>query len=549
MIKGGETIAASLIEHGLIPSAPYHPNVAFATWAVELFCTAHLQCPHLTIQPFVKSLCNLHGIPFKLYLSKQFSIAYDVYLSILSKTKKHIQTVLKRNMLKWQLCNACPSCTYKLEGEKDMIFEMLVTMDGNDFLKRVICHEPMAEDEDGELIPGRSKERLDDCDVGGDYYLSWEMVDEWAKGVLQEMLPTGKVSEEGTEDSESNPCGEQWKNMIDELTAHMWGIFDETGIFLTLCRHGFSIQEYAMHMDKYETYTNLSTFLVNNYYQTLRLINGLPALEKQMNDQEVPDFETFKQWLVEEKAYLEGLSGEPLQETLQMEYYQRLVNLDASQKALDQAQAKWLVITPENHNVRDYTWSTKRERRHALENYEKDLKVVQGLKTKLGIKTQWTQRNPDWKVAVEMVAKRCYQRCLDHLEQLVVSRMFELTKMNLSKMGYKLHKHIGKALKAQSQAIQSVLKKYNLAAQVLSLPRPELLWDLIVEYAFLVDFDLLSDTHQDVRERPWAAPATQAMMDKYFKIQHAREEIEMMMMMATMATTTTMPCWLNKYTR
>jgi hypothetical protein len=27
--------------------------------------------------------------------------------------------------------------------------------------------------------------------------------------------------------------------MINELTARMWGIFDETGIFLALCRHGF----------------------------------------------------------------------------------------------------------------------------------------------------------------------------------------------------------------------------------------------------------------------------------------------------------------------
>jgi Kyakuja-Dileera-Zisupton transposase len=27
--------------------------------------------------------------------------------------------------------------------------------------------------------------------------------------------------------------------MINEITARMWGIFDETGIFLALCRHGF----------------------------------------------------------------------------------------------------------------------------------------------------------------------------------------------------------------------------------------------------------------------------------------------------------------------
>lgn len=47
------------------------------------------------------------------------------------------------------------------------------------------------------------------------------------------------TKEEGTVGSESNPCAERWKNMIDELTERMWGIFDETGIFLALCRHGF----------------------------------------------------------------------------------------------------------------------------------------------------------------------------------------------------------------------------------------------------------------------------------------------------------------------
>jgi len=27
--------------------------------------------------------------------------------------------------------------------------------------------------------------------------------------------------------------------MINEITVRMWGIFDETGIFLALCHHGF----------------------------------------------------------------------------------------------------------------------------------------------------------------------------------------------------------------------------------------------------------------------------------------------------------------------
>jgi hypothetical protein len=29
--------------------------------------------------------------------------------------------------------------------------------------------------------------------------------------------------------------------MKDDITKKMWGIFDETGIFLALCRHGFAL--------------------------------------------------------------------------------------------------------------------------------------------------------------------------------------------------------------------------------------------------------------------------------------------------------------------
>ena len=68
-------------------------------------------------------------------------------------------------------------------------------------------------------------------------------------------------------------------------------------------------------------------------------------------------------------------------------------------------------------------------------------------------------------------------------------------------VGYKLRKHIGNALKARSKAIRTALQNYNVAAQALVPPRPGLSWDDIVEYAFLVDFDLLSDTRSDVRLR------------------------------------------------
>ena len=88
-----------------------------------------------------------------------------------------------------------------------------------------------------------------------------------------------------------------------------------------------------------------------------------------------------------------------------------------------------------------------------------------------------------------------------------------------------MRKHIAKALKARSQAIRTSLVRYNLAAADLDPPRPLLGWEEVVEYAFLADFDLLRDTRQDIRSRPWATPAGRMAMDGYFKLLRAEEEI------------------------
>lgn len=45
----------------------------------------------------------------------------------------------------------------------------------------------------------------------------------------------------------------------------------------------------------------------------------------------IPSTQTFVDWLEAEKKFLAELSHEPLEETLKMEYYQKLVNLDAAE--------------------------------------------------------------------------------------------------------------------------------------------------------------------------------------------------------------------------
>jgi hypothetical protein len=172
-----------------------------------------------------------------------------------------------------------------------------------------------------------------------------------------------------------------------------------------------------------------------------------------MHDQNITNVSVFQEWLAKEKAYLEGLSREPLEESLAMEYWQKLVNLGASEyvflsqawvlaliifsrRRLSTAQSTWRVLTPNSiTNTRDTTQSQETDRRHAQEVAARDLLMVQNLEVRMGILRRWGPSDNEWKEAATMVGKRRYQRCLDALEGLIVARMFELTKMNMSQTG------------------------------------------------------------------------------------------------------------------
>jgi hypothetical protein len=141
-----------------------------------------------------------------------------------------------------------------------------------------------------------------------------------------------------------------------------------------------------------------------------------------------------------------------------------------------------------------------------------------------------------------MVYWHHYQRALDHLEKLVVEHMFELTKCHMSGVGrscllritpqahsfpgYKLRKHIAKALQVRSKAIKAAFAKYNDTVEAMEPPMPTLDWEDVVECTFLADFYLLCEAREDIRQEPWVLPAGCASMDQHFKLLCADEEIE-----------------------
>ncbi|KAJ7841691.1 hypothetical protein B0H14DRAFT_3086723 [Mycena olivaceomarginata] len=610
-----------------MPCAPWKPSVVIATRVLELYRTTHIRCPQLAIQSFVKSLCDLHGVPYRPYLRQQFSTAYDIYLEIRRQTDCLVNSALGRNTPNWRLKHTCPACMYKLEGEDELIFSMLFNMDGNDSLKRVLKRLKTDGSEE-EPTAGPSIERDDSRDGGEDYFLRRERVDRWG--------------------DPSNPCSGRWKNMINDVTSKMWGIFDETGIFLALCWHGFAlvvadmvrsgelskyplavvevlldtfglklgggydigchfestlknselgdkartnrfkslvgsfhghahnrlcqlsflatyveglgledlegceryfsrsnalaksvryankfhrrqeITTFMKQIDDLEVYANLSKFLCNNYRQALKILQPEPTLKRWMQEEGVEDYDTFHVWLEEEKEYLLGLdAGLPKKRelTLEMEYLQKLVNLEGSQKRVTAIRAAERAAQADGADYSPAPISHV-ARRHAIEQRNRDIELVEDLEQKLGVETRWTSNSPQWTATDAALKKHKYLDALDEIEQIILARLFEMTKVHQSGTGYKMRSHIAKALQARSKAIRNAIERYNKVALSMEPPMPTLDWDQVVNYGFLGDFDLLRDTTDSISSRPWTRRSYRLAMDSYFKILRAREEIQ-----------------------
>ncbi|KAJ7310670.1 hypothetical protein DFH08DRAFT_918254 [Mycena albidolilacea] len=638
-----------------MPVSPFIPTTVITIRALEVYRVARLRCPRLGIQAFVRTLCDIHGVAPRQWLAAQFSVAFDVYLAIRAVVDKCVQVALGRNTPHWRLKNACPCCLYKLKGEPFLKIPLMGTFDGNNSLSRFWLREKVELDK-GVFTPGASKERVDDRVAPGDYYLMRDDVDKWGKEGVEDLMKSFASNAE--DDDEEDRCSERWQNIKEDVTSRAYGMYDETGFFPALCRHGFvlkvvdmvksgelmpfitfigskyplaitahllnilgeiaigydigckfgkmvkvhpalkelardksfralvgafhghghnrlcgldnlmkyvegvglealetcesffsksnalasttryasqfhrqqAIGTYLKHADAFETYQGLTLVLCSKYWRTLEIKSTYTALQLSMRDLGVQSHDEFETWRTKEKVHLRSLSKEPEQETLEMEYYQKLVNLmDTEGRVAAILGVEWPFI-PAGHDT-DYAEAAKAtrrietQRRHAPEVQAKAVAAVHDLEDRLDIAVHWIPGDEKWEAVAVMVRRQHYQRALDHLQGLIISRMFELAKCNMSGTGYKLRKHIAKALQARSKAVKNAIAKYNGIAESMTPPKPTLNWNEVVEYAFLTDFDLLYEGREDICGELWAQPAGRAAMDQHFKLLRADEEI------------------------
>lgn len=295
-----------------------------------------------------------------------------------------------------------------------------------------------------------------------------------------------------------------------------------------------------------DKYQNLGSFLLNNYVQALKIVHEDGAtLEASKVHLQMTD-EQMDQWSDEERKFFATLGDESEYDVHAVAYVELLQQLRDLEARRIQTNTRFVAYAPSAESEA-YERDTKKtrhlesERRHARQEHVRVSLEVCELELKMGITNRWTPVTPEYVSAVQYLQERRYRRALDKLQRLVIQRLFELHKLNVSQtgkptiptvhypadnvLGYKLRMHISKSLQVRCKTIRKAVVAYNLAAAALNPPRPALDWSAVSHYGFLEEFTLLQDTRNDIRQQPWSKPEVRATMKLRNRVARAREEI------------------------
>lgn len=261
---------------GLLSNSPSKPLVAFSFPTLEAYRCLRNRKPSLSIQAFTKTLCDIHIEPWAPLNSRQFSEAFDVYLNILRRVDAMTNAALGTDSPDHRLHYSCPPCNYTLKDEEPLLHSHLMSLDGNSSLKRFA-----------------SRPAFDPPTFVSDYYLTQEEVNVYGHEVVhrsKKKKPGGRKKKKAADAPEPEPepeepapepvdtdvamelgdvgpehegdvvvkagqidaattpssiledivsvCVERWKANADETRKGMFDCFDESGIFVSICRHG-----------------------------------------------------------------------------------------------------------------------------------------------------------------------------------------------------------------------------------------------------------------------------------------------------------------------
>ncbi|KAG1798562.1 uncharacterized protein HD556DRAFT_1440267 [Suillus plorans] len=624
-------INATLLQYGCIGSSPLRPTIAITIRTLDVFRQTHRVCPRYSINAEAKKLAFLHNVCYRRHLAEQLRVAYDVYLELERRVESRLQAALGHNTPNWRMLNSCPACQYKVVGEPPLEYLVLCALDGNNSAKLI---DP--------AIHGGNECFDPRCGLSS-IWLTETYVDQFKDEVQrsrhmqdQRVLcdpddPWIDEPDSGDSSEPSTVCVDRWRNAAPESHKKMFAIFKRSGIFITVCQHGFllticdmvrsgELMKYPIasirklmdvfgsnilysydikcafekiimwsslandakrlnlqgvvpafhghahnhlcqveHHSKYrvgagkedfetcervfsgsnaltgeihnasdfhrhqaldeyfcfqdmDQYAALSDFIYQNYVQALNLISTTTSFLINFRASHPEATTPFEDDLQDELSYLKHYVK------ALNKYEEAQDNYEVSRVEFSKLDLCPIFSAKDTANIR---W----HHTHTATKRDQKLEVVMDYKQQMALDVRWGKDHPEHLKAQSRITHHLYHKAVDDVEYLVVMRLLELTKLQMSGLGYKLRTQISTVLKSRANAIRNALQRYNKYAAQLYPPRPLMQWEQIVEYSFLAEFDLLRELDGTIQAKHWANPAYRHASTQYFEQQRANEEI------------------------
>ncbi|KAJ8092616.1 hypothetical protein PM082_006941 [Marasmius tenuissimus] len=288
-------------------------------------------------------------------------------------------------------------------------------------------------------------------------------------------------------------------------------------------RHQSLMEHFDFHdVDKHIASGN---FIFQNYRQALLRIEADEPLFQDLCERQGISQEDCERFLQEEIEHFSKEHKEPPDVAMRLDYVELLQKLTKQKAASDDAYGGYQSAQRSKQVTAKQLQSLHTRSRTTLDRYRSTLEEVLDFENEHDFYRRWKPTDQEYIETLSAMRARNYRRALERLERLVVQRLLELTKLNMSGTGYKQREKITQALRARAKAIQKALDEYNETASAMNPPRPRLDWKDILEMVTLADFDLLKDTHLDLTNVAWAQPLNRESIRLYFGLKRAREEI------------------------
>ncbi|KZV82873.1 hypothetical protein EXIGLDRAFT_626428, partial [Exidia glandulosa HHB12029] len=490
--------ALSVVRAGLMPCSPLQPSVAISMGILELYYRVRSHAPRLGVQLFVRGLCDKYMV--RLTVSNIFCLT---------------------------------DFGGQLQDEPPLEIDGQAAMDGGTAMKR-------------SASAGHADTRVFETD----YRIPPAEVDVYANEVKKRVMPTKAVSrdlkkqvsevdasswttlnepgEPGDDAPKPSVCAGRWKNAKAEHHKTAPGMYDQTGVFVCVCRHGlvlwFAEMVRSGKLAKYplsiiarmiasgmrckdcgydigcafQGTLERSALLgdaardaaikcgVNSFHgyghNRLCQLGGHPLFRRGFGLEDLETCERFFSTCISDsQASADIVPGRFL--------YNNVVQAERLIQELEPVVKSFQQRTGISDEEIEGWRVAEKEYLEGLKAEPEQVGLVMDYITLLGdlsdaeyavlgIDVRWTTESREYQDALASMAERDWRRALDKLELLMVQRMFELAKTHTfgTGMRYKLRQAIGKGLKSRSQAIRAAVQKYNTLAETLNPPAPTKPW-------------------------------------------------------------------------